>query len=274
MSKTKAVVIHAALMVIVTGTCAYSADQTIWLEKRVCRFIFHGGNPHASTHNPGVGPIGIGLAAHDLAQHAEIPICIESLPAISLETSDTIAPIEIDASDTSIKEILDEIIAQDPRYEYRERLGVIEVLPVGADRDPDNCLNMVIPVFRARYGWNTLIQQLRCEVDIVSRDPKAVVPDPGCGGSYLGIPGLPRKLIETNFENRTVRDILTMLCAKVGNMAWEARFEGPRATCEDISFETYQPRTSYPSDTLPLTWSEGLPKNCITCHYHKPCRSK
>ena len=270
MAKTGLLLICLASVVLAASTCAYSAGEASWLQKGVSRFIFHGGNPAANTHNPDIGPMGIGQAADDLAQHAEVPICVESLPAISLETVETIAPIEIDARDTTVKDILDEMIRQDPRYEYRERLGVIEVLPQGADRDPTDCLNLVIPSFKGRYTWNTLIRELRIQVADVAHSAKDGAVR---GGSGLAHP--PPGLIEANFQNQTLRDILTMLCARVGNMAWRAHFEGPRATCEDIAFSVGQPRTWYPSsDSGPLTYSEGLPKACLECHYHQPHRAK
>lgn len=267
MTKAKSICICLASIVPFATACARSAGEAGWLEKHVCWFAFHGMDTWERVHNPDAGPTGMAYAALDLARHAEVPVCIEELPP---SPNGTVVPIEIDAKLTTVKDILDRMVSQDPRYEYRERLGVIEVLPQGADRDPADCLNMVIPVFRLRTAWNQLVQQLRCEVDIVSRDPNAVVPDPGCGGSYPGLAHPPPGLIDANFEKQTVRDILTLLCAKVGNMAWSAHFEGPRATCQYISFGAYQPRMWYPSDTGPLTYSQGLPKACIECHYHKP----
>ncbi len=269
MTKTKPTFMQFALLLVAATTCAYSADGTGWLQKRVCRFIFHGGDPEKSTHNPGVGPLGISAAVGALAHQAEVPICIESLPAISMETGDTVAPIEIDATDVTVREILDEMIRQDPRYTYRERLGVIELLPEGADRDPTNCLNLVIPSFKERSTWNGLISDLRIRVAIVAKSAKDGAVR---GGSGVAVP--PRGYIEADFENQTLRDILSVLCAKVGNMAWGAHFEGPRASCEDISFGTYKPRMSYPLNTARLSYSDGLPKDCMTCHYHQPCGSR
>jgi hypothetical protein len=243
-----------------------------YLQKHVCRFIFHGRDFRKGIeHERGHGPVGISGAVRSLAEHAEVPVCFEALRS---SPDEAIVPIEINAKNTTVKEILDQVVSQDRRYVYRERFGLVEVLPQGADRDPTDCLNTVIPVFRVRYDWNGLIEQLRCEVDIVSRDPKAVVPFPGCGGSYPGLPHPPPGLIGANFENQTVRDILTLLCAKVGNMAWTASFDAPRPSCQHHAIGVYQPRRWSPSDTVPLTWSRGLPEACLKCHYHEPCRSK
>lgn len=266
MRNIKLKLLRLAPIVIAVATSTISAGETSWLQKRVCRFVFHGGKPEESTHKPGVGVLGIGSAARALAHQAEVPICIEELPAISFETDETVEPIEIDVSDITVKEILDEMVRQDPRYVYRERVGVIELLPEAADRDPANCLNLVIPSFERKNRWNTLIDELRIQVAVVARSAKDGAVR---GGSGVARP--PPGFIEVDFENQTLRDILGMLCAKVGNMAWGARFEGPRPTCENISFGTYKPRASYPLNTVPLTYSDGLPKDCLTCHYHQPC---
>jgi hypothetical protein len=269
MNTTARIFVPLTLIVFTTATCLYSAPEGSWLRRHVCRFVFHGANSEGSTHNPSLGPLGIANAARDLALHAEVPICIEELPAISVETDETSVPIEIDASDTTVKDILDGMIRQDPRYIYRERLGVIEILPDGADRDPADCLNIVIPLFEKRSTWDGLISDLRTQVAIVADSAKDGAVR---GGSVLAHP--PPGLIEASFKNRTLRDILSMLCAKVGNMGWSAHFEGPSPTCEDISFGVYQPKMWYPLNTVPLTYSEGLPKNCTSCHYHKPCRTR
>jgi hypothetical protein len=224
-----------------------------------------------------------------LASHAEVPICMEELRS---PPGEKVVPIEIDARNAPVKDILENMISQDPRYEYRERLGVIEVLPQGADRNPADCLNLAIPVFRARNEWNLLMESLRCEVRIVSLDHKTKVADPwvdprggGCGGSFPVLAHPPAGIIEANFENRTVRDILDLLCAKVGNMAWSADFDDPPhwstdrqekrtpspLSCRDMSIHVYQPRPWSPSDSGPLTWFEGLPKAFLKCHYHQPC---
>ena len=239
-----------------------------YLQARVCRFIFHGKTRPEVRHHQQVNmPGDITEALRQLAYHAEVPISLESLPA---RLTDKIIPVEVDVKNRTVKEILDEMISQDSRYSYRERLGVIEVFPKGSDRDPADCLNMVIPVFKLQSDWDNLIEQLRCEVDIVSRNPDAFVPFPGCGGSFPGTVGAPPGLIDANFEHQTLRDILDRLCAQVGNMAWDVTCErSPNGHAIDMG--TYRPRRQTPVSTSAGSFSEGLPSACIECHYHKPC---
>ena len=242
-----------------------------YLQVRVCRFIFHGKKRPEIRHHQRLGmPGDFTEAVRQLAHHAEVPISLESIP---FRPTDKVCPVEIDVKNRMVEEILDEMVSQDPRYSYRERLGVIEVFPKGADRDPADCLNIVIPVFRTKDYWNDLIEQLRCEVDIVSRDPKAYVPFPGCGGSYPGIVHPPPGLIDANFEQQTLRDILDRLCAQAGNIAWNVSCQRA-ASGHAIEMGMYHLRQWVPSETLPVTFSEGLPKTCTQCHYHKPCHDK
>jgi len=222
-------------IVLAAGGRSYPAGEVDLLCKRVCRFVFHGMDSWERAHNPGAWPMGIGLAAPDLAHHAEVPICFEELPPAPNEA---VVPIEINAEEVTVREVLDQMISQDRRYEYRERLGVIEVLPRGADRDPSDCLNLVIPSFKERGDWNGLIGDLRVRVAMVSGYTKLT------GGVIIGASGLPHPppgLIEANFENQTVGDILTLLRATVGNMAWTAEFNRPSVACQNMTFHAYQP---------------------------------
>jgi hypothetical protein len=190
---------YRALILLALASASYCGAETRddYLQLRVCRFIFHGKKRRdVRHHQPVEMPGDFREALSELTYHAEVPISLESLP---YRPTDKIIPVEIDVKNHTVKEILDEMVAQDPRYSYRERLGVIEVFPKGADNDPADCLNMVIPIFRVRDRWNQVIEQLRCEVDIVRRNPNAFVPFPGCGGSYPGLPHQPPGLIDANF---------------------------------------------------------------------------
>ncbi len=266
MVKTRRPWAQLALIVLVAVSTSHSAGAESFVQRRVRRFIFHGKNSSkASAHFADAGPRGITLATRDLASRAEVPICFEELPS---SPGEPVVPVEIDAKDSTVKDILDDMISQDPRYVYRERLGVIEVFPRGADHDPTDCLNVVIRSFKERNEWNSLIIDLRVQVAIVSRSIKE-----GVVRGASGLPHAPPGLIEASFENETLRDILDKLCAKVGNMAWTAGFDVPRATCQDMSFGAYQPKAWYSSDSVPLTWTQGLPSKCKGCHYHKQSRT-
>jgi len=260
---------RVGMIVLAAGRDGPSAGEGDLLRRRVCEFAFHGRDFHKGIeHQPSAGPAGMFLAVRHLARHAEAPICFEELPP---SPNEAVVPIEVNAEDVTVRDVLDQMVLQDPRYEYRERLGLIEVLPRGADRDPSDCLNLVIPSFKERSEWSEVIWDLRVRVAAVSGYTKLT------GGVIIGASGLPHPppgLIEANFENQTVRDILTLLCAKVGNMAWTADFNGPSVACQNMTFHAYQPKMWYPSDTVPLIYSQERPKECAQCHYHEPCPTK
>ena len=260
-----------ALALLLATNCASGAENL--LEKRIHRFIFHGKNQKGAIAHPDAQGAGfIEEAFRHLANHAEVPIAIENLP------SDAGAgiPIEIDAKNRTVGEILEEMVSQDRRYIYRERQGLIEVLPVNAEVDPADCLNMVIPTFVADADWNTTFQSLRCQIDRVSRKAEDILPDPHMtrvcpGGSYPVLNPPPAGIIKAHFNIDRVRDILNKLSTMVPNMAWYASFESGTPRCENMSVNSYHPREWYPPDGPgSLNHSEGLPKKCTTCHYHRP----
>ena len=111
------------LFVLIGTACAGSADPSSWLEKRVCQFVFHGKTSHGERHHaPTFFPGDAMEAVRQLAFHADVPICTEELRPSGGEA---IVPVEVNVKNASVGEILREVVAQDPRYAYRERLGVI-----------------------------------------------------------------------------------------------------------------------------------------------------
>lgn len=243
------------------------------LSVRVGRFEFHGksgARGHVGTGIPGT----IWQAALALALHSEVRICVEELPPLPGESP---VEIEISAKNTTVGEILKRMMMQDPRYLYRERLGVIEVLPIRALDDASDCLNMVIPLFHVHYPWKIAWGQVRCEIEIVSHNPNDVVADPLRAGRCSGTAHSshpPPKVLEATFDHRTVRDILSQLSSMAGNVSWFATFEKFPPTCGNLQLGEAQPKTWYPVDPNWKTWVEGLPRKCTKCHYHRPISAR
>ncbi len=241
------------------------------LSERIARFEFHG-KSRARGHVGSLIPGGIAQAALALGGHSEVRICIEELSPVPGESP---VEIEISAKNTTVGEILKRMIVQDPRYFYRERLGVIEVLPVRAVNDPSDCLNMIIPAFRVHYLSSIAWSLVRCEIDIISRDPNDVVPDPLQSGRCSGRPHrshFPERVIQATFENKSVRDIADQLSSMIGNLAWYAAFKQAQPSCGSLQLGQYAPKGEYPADPDAKVWTrwvEGLPKKCVNCHYHQ-----
>jgi hypothetical protein len=236
------------------------------LATRVTLFEFHGGGQtrgHIATKLPGNLP----EAALALAAHTGIRIAIE---ALAPQPNSAPVPIEVSAKDQAVEQILKQMVRQDPRYQYRERLGVIEVLPVQAANDPDDCLNMVIPAFHLHYPWKIAWGQIRWEIDIISKEPNDVVRDPLIergegGGSHMSNP--PPTILNLTFDHWPVRDILDKMSSTAGNAAWSASFRQAPATCSNLELAEYQPKGEY-LGKAPNTWVDWPSPKCAACHYH------
>jgi len=222
----------------------------------------------------------LGGTLHALAMHANVPICFESLPprkgegspqGPSQRVTKTPGPrFRIDVADKTVGEILQLVVRKDPRYTYRERLGVIEVLPVGADKDPGDCLNMVVPALHVHYPWRLAWFEARCEVSLLTEHPGGVFPEPfpACSPSGPGLTHPPEQMLEATFENRSVRDILDELSSMAGGVFWDAEYDGPSPSCKNLVLGAGQMMTWYPPARKGQPWIEGLPSPCMMCHYH------
>lgn len=260
-----------AIFLLLANPALPAAAQVTLLDVPVRRFEFHG-KSRISGHVIGEVPGGLPEAALSLAMHANVRMCIEQLPP---HLRGPEVPIEIKARNKQVRQILQLLVKQDPRYTYEERQGVIEVFPIGAKKDPVDCLNMTIPVLHVRDPWKYAFVSVQCQIKQVLMNPAELVPDPlregHCSGaSHLSRP--PEKILERTFERRTVRDILSELSASAGNVAWYASYTKSPPTCENIVFGEYQPKTWYfvdPDNPNDRRMMEGLPTKCTNCHYHR-----
>ena len=237
------------------------------LDRRVAQFETHSDarrNVHPLSES---GDVQGTLVA--LAEHANVRICFELLPPRKGEKQ---RRFDLRVADKTVGEILQILVRKDRRYEYRESLGVIEVFPVGADKDPRDCLNTVVPALHVHYPWKRAWGEVRCEILVLSEHPGRVVPDPFAEG-YSGashLPHPPEQMLEATFEKRTVREILDELSSMAGNVAWYASYDGPSPSCKNLALGEYQPLPVYPPATGAGPWTPGLPPACAICHYHRP----
>ena len=206
-----------------------------------------------------------------LAMHANVRICFEGRPLPRQKQPH----LDLRVTDKTVGDILQMMLRKHRQYEYRERLGVIEVFPVGADKDRSDCLNMTVPALHVHYPWKLAWGAVRCEILLLSAYPGRAVSEPmsECSGaSHMSHP--PEEMLEANFDNQTIRDILDQLSSMAGNAAWYANYDGPSPSCKNLVLGEYQPLTWYPpekwnpAEQTSSPWTEGLPKGCLTCHYH------
>ncbi len=239
------------------------------LDTHVVRFEFHGKREdrgHVWAQVPG----GMLDAALALAFHANVRICVEELPSGYPRV-----PIEISIRDATVGEIVNRMIRQDPRYEYAERSGVVEVLPVNARSNAANCLNAVVPSFRVDGPWSAAWGQVGCQLLIIrgqqrgnGKEPESPQPCSG-GGSHLSQP--PSKVFAASFKGMTLRDILIELCSMAGDVGWYSSYQSGSPDCDGLRLGEYQPTGWYEEDPHGPNriWVHGLPTRCLSCHYHR-----
>lgn len=258
------------LLIATTGSVSGSSEL---LDTHVVQFEFHGSSNdrgHVWAQVPG-GMLGAALA---LAFHAKVRICVEDLPS-----GNTRVPIGISIRDATVGEIIKRMIRQDPRYEYAERSGVIEILPVNARSNAANCLNAVVPPFRVNGPWSVAWGQVGCQLlnmrgQQQGSDKGAESPRPcSGGGSHLGHP--PSKVLEASFKGMTLRDILIALCSMAGDVGWYASYQSVAPDCGGLRLGEYQPTGWYEEDPHGPNriWVQGLPTRCLSCHYHRSAGS-
>ena len=225
------------LVVVCTHTCKRQEPKL--LETRVTSFEFRGTDFNRGGA-PNRFPGGIGEAAVKLARASRVPICFES---ISEGTDGTPYPVDIVNKDSTVAIILNQMIRKDPRYEFRERLGVVELRPVGGAEDTQSCLNMTIPIFRISYPWTIAFASLRCQIKNVAESKFSLVVDPmreGCSGRFTAYRPTSEKAIHATFVVEPVRDILDRIVAEAGDAAWTAHYSKPTRTCDSLIISAYQ----------------------------------
>lgn len=123
--------------------------------------------------------------------------------------------LSINQEPTTVGQILEEIIRQDPRYSYdvvNEHL--IHVYPRGAKGDPDDLLNIRVTRLQiSSVEYEDLIKNIRVYIPELEREIlRRVIPKGQIGGvlriSKSGV-GYPR--LSLVVENTTVRDILNRI---------------------------------------------------------------
>lgn len=91
--------------------------------------------------------ISSGMFAWRIAASAGVPLVFEALP---LDYRDpAIIAQRLDLDGLTVGEALDVLVAQDPRYRWEQREGVVVIRPVGLLADPVDALNQRVAAVRA-----------------------------------------------------------------------------------------------------------------------------
>ena len=116
---------------------------------------------------------------------------------------------DISATGRTLRDVLDAIIAVDPRYEWRELPGVIVIRPAVAWRDPDSVLFRLVPAVEMT---DTSLTDAVSRVARFMGHPSPIVMPSGT-------------TISLNQPQGTVLDLVNAVVRAHGEMFWELRRE-------------------------------------------------
>lgn len=186
----------------------------------------------------------------EFARRFQIPMGIELLYSASKKG---VPPIR--ARNSTLQNVLRQIVHQQSGHDYRLSDGVVHVFPMSLTDDSLNFLNLRIPKYKIeRESLNGAAYKLRISIKLV------IHPESNIGGGYGGV-GLNDDFhvpqITLSGNNLTVRQILNQIVALQGNASWVVRLnQWQMMTSEPFYAQTLSATTG---DTAPHFHWEFIP---------------
>jgi hypothetical protein len=214
-----------ALMVgVVCSLCGTAFAQENVLDRRI------------QADTPGAAviwvPDGIanGMFAWRIAQTGGVPLIFEALPLNYRDPA--IVAQRFDLAGRTVREALDIFVAQDPRYRWEERAGVLVIRPIDLWNNPDDVLNQPF----ARVQRN----QFRLD-DVLTSVMTAIVGT----SAALNVPApIDSKQFSLDVPSGTVVDVLVAAARAHGASMWsvpdDARVPGHAGF--SLGFKTFDGR--------------------------------
>lgn len=168
-----------------------------------------------------------GMFAWRIAESAGVPLVFEPSPFDYRDPS--IASHRLDLDGLTVRDALDVLVAQDPRYRWEERDGVIVIRPIDVIADPTDALNHRIAGVRG---------ERRTLHDVLARVTEAV-------RSIGAAPAVPATADSRAFgleaPGGTVLDLLSAAARAHGSVMWSAPgwVRGADQAGFGISFKTF-----------------------------------
>jgi len=171
--------------------------------------------------------ISSGMFAWRIAESAGVPLVFEASP---LDYRDpAIVPQRMDLDGLTVREALDALVAQDPRYHWEEHDGIVIIRPIGLLADPIDALNQRIAGLQ---GDRVRLEDVLASVTSAARGTSVPPVRPAAVNSRefaLDIPG------------GTVLDLLAAAARAHGAVMWSApgSVRGPDQGRFSIGFKTF-----------------------------------
>ncbi|MFN7982430.1 MAG: hypothetical protein U0Q11_11275 [Vicinamibacterales bacterium] len=170
-----------------------------------------------------------GLA--ELAWAVGAPIGYEALSDQSWQPG-PIAP-GVDTPGRTVADILNDIVAREPRYVYTSDDGVIHVRPKAAVLDPSNVLNQAVTRFDIDRA--SLVEALR-EVRFAAQPE---LRGRGSSAGSMTPSTLGQRTFSVRAQSTTVRGVLDAVVKAHGAASWSVTYSGNGARDFQFTFHTF-----------------------------------
>lgn len=147
-----------------------------------------------------------GMFAWRIAECAGIPLVFEASPRDYRDPATVAQRLDLDG--LTVREALDALVAQDPRYRWEERDGIVVIRPIGMLADPSDVLNQRIAGVRG--------DRVRLE-EVLARVTAAVV---GTGATSTLPAAIASQEMTLDAPSGTVLDLLTAAARAHGRIMW------------------------------------------------------
>jgi hypothetical protein len=133
-------------------------------------------------------------------------------------------PIHLERTNVTLEQILRDVVALDPLYEFSISADVVHVRPLGFATRPDNYLNAVVPSFVAKDLYTvSASNKLRAQLHSMFSPRLAEPARRACGGS-VAVGALEVKT-SIDLQNATARSILDGILVDSEYSMWLAVFK-------------------------------------------------
>jgi hypothetical protein len=168
-----------------------------------------------------------GMFAWRIAETAGVPLVFE---ASLLDYRDpAVASQRLDLDGLTVREALDALVAQDPRYGWEEQDGIVVIRPIAMLADPDDALNQRIAGVRG--------DRVRLE-EVLTRATAAVT---GIGAPPNPPAAIGSREFALDAPNGTVLELLAAAARAHGRVMWlmPEGARGPGQGAFSIGFRTF-----------------------------------
>jgi len=147
-----------------------------------------------------------GMFAWRIAECAGVPLVFEASPRHYRDPA--IVARRLDLDGLTVREALDALVAQDPRYRWEERDGIVVLRPIGTLADPADALNQRIAGVRG--------DRMRLE-EVLARVTAAVA---GTGAPTTLPEAISSREFTLDAPSGTVLDLLAAAARAHGRVMW------------------------------------------------------